>query len=208
MKFAREGYPFIGFFALVTAAVFLMLPAWIALIFLALTLFMAYFFRDPERSAPEGDAIFVSPADGKVIVVEQVNESVYIKNRVLKISIFMSPLNVHVNRSPCDGKVEEVVHTAGRFLSAFKPEASVENENIAMVLNTKSGRIVVRQIAGLVARRAVCRVKPGDMLRKGDRFGIIKFSSRLDIFLPAATVPDVKLGDRVLAGESVIGHIS
>jgi phosphatidylserine decarboxylase len=207
MKFAKEGYPFIGFFAVVTIAAFIALPVWIAPFFLAITLFMAYFFRDPERTIPEGDAIFVSPADGKVIVLQPVDESMFINDRTLKISIFMSPLNVHVNRAPCDGKVDQVVHTAGRFMSAFKPEASVENENIAMVLDTKFGKILVRQIAGFVARRAVCRVKPGDILGKGDRYGVIKFSSRVDLFLPAATVPSVKLGDMVTAGQSVIGQI-
>jgi phosphatidylserine decarboxylase len=207
MKFAKEGYPFIVLFAAVTIAAFLALSVWIALFFLALTLFMAYFFRDPERSVPEGDAIFVAPADGKVIVLQHADESIFINNRTLKISIFMSPLNVHVNRAPCDGKVEKVVHTPGRFLSAFKPEASVENENIALVLDTGFGKIVVRQIAGFVARRAVCRVKPGDSLRKGERYGVIKFSSRVDLFLPAETVPSVKLGDMVTAGESIIGQI-
>jgi|WetSurMetagenome_2_1015567.scaffolds.fasta_scaffold00050_53 phosphatidylserine decarboxylase len=207
MKFAGEGYPFIGFFAVITLAAFIALPVWIALFFLALTLFMAYFFRDPERKIPEGDAIFVSPADGKVIVLQHADESVFINEKTLKISIFMSPLNVHVNRAPCDGIVDQVVHTSGRFLAAFKPEASIENENIAMVLDTRFGKIVVRQIAGSIARRAVCRVNPGDKLQKGERYGLIKFSSRVDLFLPAATVPSVKLGDTVTAGESVIGHI-
>jgi phosphatidylserine decarboxylase len=207
MKFAKEGYPFIGFFAVVTAAALIMFPACVALFPFALTLFMAYFFRDPERSVPEGEADFVAPADGKVIVLQPVTESIFIKDRMLQISIFMSPLNVHINRAPCDGKVDQVVHTAGRFLSAFKPEASVENENIAMTLDTKFGKIVVRQIAGFMARRAVCRVKPGDFLKKGDRYGLIKFSSRVDMFLPAATVPGIKLGDTVKAGETVIGYI-
>ncbi len=207
MKFAREGYPFIGFFAVITAAALLLLPAWTALFPFAITLFMAYFFRDPERSVPEGEASFVAPADGKVIVLQQVTESVFTKGKMLQISIFMSPLNVHVNRAPCDGKVDQVVHTSGRFLSAFKPEASVENENIAMTLDTKFGRIVVRQIAGFVARRVVCWAKPGDSLKKGDRYGLIKFSSRVDIFLPASTVPNIKLGDNVRAGETVIGYI-
>jgi phosphatidylserine decarboxylase len=207
MKFAKEGYPFIGFFAVVTAAFIIFMPAWIALFPLALTLFMAYFFRDPERSVPEGEADFVAPADGKVLVLQQVTESIFVKERMLQISIFMSPLDVHINRAPCDGKVEQVVHTSGRFVSAFKPEASVENENVAITLDTKFGRIVVRQIAGFVARRVVCWAGPGDSLKKGDRYGLIKFSSRVDIFLPAATVSGLKLGDTVKAGETVIGYI-
>lgn len=207
MNFAKEGYPFIGFFAVTTAATLILAPAWIALFPLALTLFMAWFFRDPERSVPEGEGLFVAPADGKVLVLQPVRESLYINDEVLQISIFMSPLNVHVNRAPCDGTVEKVVHTKGRFLSAFKPEASVQNENIAMTLNTKYGKILVRQIAGFVARRAVCRVKPGEAVKRGGRYGIIKFSSRVDIFLPVATIPKIKLGDTVTAGETVLGYI-
>ncbi|WP_333655541.1 phosphatidylserine decarboxylase family protein, partial [Dissulfurispira sp.] len=180
---------------------------WVALLPFILTLFMLYFFRDPERIAPEGDNIFVSPADGKVILIKNVREDQHLKNDAIEVSIFMSPLNVHVNRAPCDGVVESVVHTSGKFLSAFKHEASLQNENIAMLLNTKHGKVLVRQVAGFVARRAVCRVKPGDALKKGDRYGIIKFSSRLDIYLPKNTEIKVKSGDRVKAGESVLGLI-
>jgi phosphatidylserine decarboxylase len=169
---------------------------------------MAYFFRDPERAMPEGDNIFVSPADGKVILIQNVDEGEHIKCGAVKVSIFMSPLNVHVNRAPCDGVVESVVHTPGKFLSAFKHEASLENENIAMLLNTKYGKMLVRQVAGFVARRAVCRVKPGDTLKKGQRYGIIKFSSRLDVFLPKDADIKIKIGDKVKAGETVIGEIA
>lgn len=207
MRFAEEGYPFIGAFAVATAAALMAGPVWIAIFPLALTLFMAYFFRDPERAIPEGEGLFVSPADGKILVLQAVRESGFINNETLQISIFMSPLNVHVNRAPCDGAVEKVVHTNGRFLSAFKPEASVQNENIAMLMDTKYGKVLVRQIAGFLARRAVCRVEPGHDLNRGERYGVIKFSSRVDIFLPQATVPKVKLGDRVAAGETILGYI-
>jgi phosphatidylserine decarboxylase len=207
MRFAKEGYPFIGFFAVITAVCAFLLPAWIALFPLVLTLFMFWFFRDPERTVPEGNGIFVAPADGKIIVLAKVRESVFTNSAMLQISIFMSPLNVHVNRAPCDGKVDQIVHTPGKFLSAFKPEASVENENIAMTLDTEYGRLVVRQIAGFVARRCVCWAKPGDRLKKSERFGLIKFSSRVDIFLPASTVPKIKPGDRVIAGETILGQI-
>jgi len=207
LRFAEEGYPFIGAFAVATAAALMAGPVWIAIFPLALTLFMAYFFRDPERAIPEGEGLFVSPADGKILVLQAVRESGFINNETLQISIFMSPLNVHVNRAPCDGAVEKVVHTNGRFLSAFKPEASVQNENIAMLMDTKYGKVLVRQIAGFLARRAVCRVEPGHDLKRGERYGVIKFSSRVDIFLPQATVPKVKLGDRVAAGETILGYI-
>jgi phosphatidylserine decarboxylase len=142
-----------------------------------------------------------------VILIQKVFEQTFLKGDAIEVSIFMSPLNVHVNRAPSDGVVDTVVHTRGKFLSAFKHEASLQNENIAMVLDTKYGKVLVRQVAGFLARRAVCRVKPGDSLKKGGRYGIIKFSSRLDIYLPQNTKISVKLGDRVKAGQTVIGEI-
>lgn len=207
VKFAPEGYPFIGFFAILTVIVYFAGWQWIALLPFVLTLFMQYFFRDPDRTTPEGDNLFISPADGTIIKIEKVREDRQLRADALEISIFMSPLNVHVNRSPCDGKVEEVVHTKGRFISAFKDEASIQNENIAMLLNTKHGKILVRQVAGFVARRAVCRVKPGDTLKKGERYGLIKFSSRLDVYLPVNIALRVKLGEKVRAGETILGII-
>jgi phosphatidylserine decarboxylase len=171
---------------------------------LLLTLFFAWFFRDPERTAPAGDGLFVAPADGKVIVLAQVREKEFLNDDALMISIFMSPLDVHVNRMPCDGTVATVEHRPGKFLKAFLPEASWENESIAMVLSTPYGKVLARQIAGAVARRCVCRVRPGNALRRGERYGIIKFSSRVDIFLPAAAAPKVALGDKVTAGETII----
>jgi len=215
MRFAPEGYPFLLFFLVITmiTAVF---AIWAAIFPFVVALFMAYFFRDPERTIPGGDNIFLSPADGKVILIQDVGEEQIPpicasqwgrEGRLIGVSIFMSPLDVHVNRAPCDGVVESVVHTPGRFLSAFKQEASSENENIAMLLETRYGKVLVRQVAGFLARRAVCRVKTGDLLRRGERYGIIKFSSRLDIYLPANTVLKVGLGDRVRAGESVLGEI-
>ncbi len=207
-KLAPEGYPFLIFFSILTIIAFFATGGiWIALLPFILTLFMMYFFRDPERIAPEGDNIFVSPADGKVILIKNVREDQHLKSDAIEISIFMSPLNVHVNRAPCDGVVESVVHTKGKFLSAFKHEASLQNENIAMLLNTRHGKILVRQVAGFVARRAVCRVKPGDILKKGQRYGIIKFSSRLDVYLPKDADIKVKLGDKVKAGETIIGTV-
>ena len=206
IKLAPEGKPFIlGFFGL-TILVVLFAP-WGALLPFALTLFMAYFFRDPERNTPEGKNVLVSPADGKVILIHKAYEDKFLKGDAIEVSIFMSPLDVHVNRAPCEGTVEEVVHTSGRFLSAFKHEASLQNDNIAMLLNSRYGRILIRQVAGFLARRAVCRVKKGDSLSKGERYGIIKFSSRLDIYLPKEVQMRVKLGDRVKAGETVIGEM-
>jgi phosphatidylserine decarboxylase len=206
MKLAPEGYPFILGFAALAIIVALFAP-WAAVIPLILTLFMVYFFRDPERKIPTGGDIFVSPADGKIILIQKVHEEKFIEGESMEVSIFMSPLNVHVNRAPCDGTVESVVHTPGKFFSAFKHEASMQNENIAMVLNTKYGKVLVRQVAGFLARRAVCRVKPGDVLKRGERYGVIKFSSRVDLYLPQDAKVRVKLGEMVKAGETVIGEM-
>lgn len=206
-KTASEGYPFIFAFLLLTVLVAFLAP-WGATVPLALSLFMVYFFRDPERRVPPGEKIFVSPADGKVILIQKVFEEKFLKSDVLEVSIFMSPLNVHVNRAPCDGSVQAVAHTPGKFFSAFKHEASLQNENIAMLLDTKYGKVLVRQVAGFLARRAVCKVKPGDLLKMGERYGIIKFSSRLDLYLPKSAQIKVKLGDSVKAGETVIAEIA
>lgn len=204
-RFAPEGYPFIFVFLFITIVVAFFAKPWIVVILLGLTFFMFFFFRDPERSIPEGNNIFVSPADGKVILIQNVHEERYLKNDATQVSIFMSPFNIHVNRSPCDGTVKLVVYTPGRFLSAFKPEASRENENITMLLETENAKVLVRQVAGFIARRAVCRVKPGDTLKRGERYGIIKFGSRLDVYLPLYTEIKVKLGDKVKGGESILG---
>ncbi len=164
---APEGYPFIAVGSAVTIAAFFSGWVWAAALPLVLTIFIIYFFRDPQRQAPKGDNIFVSPADGRVIQIHAVTEEKFLKGRAIEISIFMSPLNVHVNRAPCDGLVESVVYTPGAFLSAFKPEASIRNENIAMLLAGSSGSILVRQVAGAVARRVVCRVTAGRLPEKG-----------------------------------------
>lgn len=206
LKLAPEGYPFISIVAAVTVAAFIFGGAWAAALPLMLTIFTVYFFRDPERKTPCGDNLYLSPADGRVIQIQTVTEEKYLKSRANEISIFMSPLDVHVNRAPCSGVVESVVYTPGAFISAFKPEASIRNENISMLLRVNSGSILVRQVAGAVARRVVCRVRPGDALKQGERYGIIKFSSRLDVFLPEDTEIKVKIGDSVRAGETIIGQ--
>jgi phosphatidylserine decarboxylase len=168
------------------------------------TVFMCYFFRDPERTAPRDRGLFVAPADGKVIVIRETDEPEYLRAGVMQISIFMSPLNVHVNRAPHEGKVKSVVHTKGSFLAAYRDEASLQNEHIDMVLETGYGDILVRQVAGFLARRAVCRVKEGDELQRGERYGIIKFSSRVDVYFPRSAEVKVQVGDMVRAGETVL----
>lgn len=181
---------------------------WAAILPLLLTGFMLYFFRDPERAVPQGVDLFVAPADGRVILIRDVFEDKYLKSDMKEISIFMSPLNVHVNRAPCDGTVRTVRHTKGVFLAAYRDEASVRNENVEMLLDTKYGGVIVRQVAGFVARRAVCRKKVGDVLKRGERYGVIKFSSRLDVYLPKDADIKVQLNQTVKAGETVIAEIA
>jgi phosphatidylserine decarboxylase len=172
-----------------------------------MTIFMAYFFRDPERIIPQGEGLFVSPADGKVILIKDVHEKEYLKTDAKEVSIFMSPLNVHVNRAPYDGVVSLVNHSPGTYKAAYREDASMNNENIAMVIDTHAGRILVRQVAGFVARRAVCKVKTGDSLKRGERYGMIKFGSRLDVYMPINTEIKVTLGEMVKAGETIIGEL-
>lgn len=207
MRLAPEGYPFIVGSLMITVITGIFTEIWVALISLFLTVFMIYFFRDPERESPEGEGLFVSPADGKIILMRDVFEKEHLKADVKEISIFMSPFNVHVNRTPCDGKIKSIQHNKGKFMAAYKGDASFRNENIEMTLETKYGDILVRQVAGYVARRAVCRANAGDSLRRGERYGIIKFSSRLDVYLPKDTQIKVKLGDKVKAGETIIGSL-
>ena len=222
IKFAPEGYPFIfGSLLLTAVASISLLLGWKAgsskmilyvlffafCLFLMLTFFMAFFFRDPDREIPGGEGLFVSPADGRVMLIRDVLEKDYLKTGTKEISIFMSPLNVHVNRSPCDGKVSIVKYSPGKYMAAYKEDSSIKNENIVTVLEGKQGRVLVRQVAGFLARRAVCRAKVGDVLKRGERYGIIKFSSRLDIYLPQDAGIKVKIGDRVKAGESVIAAV-
>ena len=204
---AKEGYPYIIIFAATTIVALLLGGKWMVIVPFVITVFMVYFFRDPEREIPEGEGLFVSPADGKIILIKDVFEKEHLKADVKEISIFMSPFNVHVNRTPCDGKIKNIQHNKGKFMAAYKDQASFKNENIEMTLETKYGDILVRQVAGYVARRAVCRANTGDSLKRGERYGIIKFSSRLDVYLPKNTEIKVKLGDRVKAGETVIGVI-
>jgi len=219
MKFAPEGYPFIAgslIFAGIALAVFLWVIRHVgsatiisAAFFLLLSsvcllFFMAFFFRDPERIIPGGEGIFVAPADGKVIAIRDVSSESEVGAEATEISIFMSPLDVHVNRSPCDGRVAAVRYFPGKYMAAYREDASLQNEHIVMLLEHESANVLVRQVAGFIARRAVCRVKQGDILRRGERYGIIKFSSRLDVRLPKSVHIMVKLGDTTKAGETII----
>lgn len=206
LKLAPEGSPFILGALALTVLVSIFFPVGTPIPFV-LTAFMVYFFRDPERLIPEGKDLFVAPADGRIIVIRDVHELQHLNAEMKQVSIFMSPFNVHVNRAPCDGRVKTVRHNKGRFLAAYKDDASIKNENIEMVLETSYGDILVRQVAGFVARRAVCRKREGDELRRGERYGVIKFSSRVDIYLPKDVEIKVKINDTVKAGETVLAEL-
>jgi len=205
MRLAPEGYPFIFVFGLLTASAWFIAGLLPALVPFALTVFMVYFFRDPDRVVPDEEDVFVSPADGRVILIREVFEPDYIKGKAKEVSIFMSPANVHVNRAPCDGKVLRVKHNKGRYIAAYREESSLKNENIEMLIDSPYGGILVRQVAGFLARRAVCRKKEGDALKRGERYGIIKFSSRVDTYLPVEAEVRVKLNQKVKAGETILG---
>ncbi|MGH7264104.1 MAG: phosphatidylserine decarboxylase family protein [Candidatus Rokuibacteriota bacterium] len=185
------------------------LVAWLgwtktALLPLVLAVFMAYFFRDPERTPPAVPGAVLAPADGRVVDVRTDVHDPFV-GPARQVSIFLSPLDVHVNRAAIEGRVVSVDYRPGAFLPAYRPEASARNEQTAVSLEGPSGRVVMRQIAGVLARRIVCRVRPGDALRVGERFGMIKFGSRMDVVMPAGARLSVSVGDRVRAGETILG---
>nr|WP_316348264.1 phosphatidylserine decarboxylase family protein [Desulfuromonas acetoxidans] len=205
---AVEGYPFVGLFAFVTLVVALLDWSLVTVLCLAVTLFSVYFFRNPDRTVPQGEGVVVAPADGKVVFADIVREERYCKDEVLKISIFMSLLDVHVNRVPCSGKVIDQFYNKGQFFNASLDKASLENEQAGMLVETASGRkVVVVQIAGLIARRIVTYPVVGDVLECGQRFGLIRFGSRLDVYLPKDTVSELRIGDVCVGGETVIGQL-
>ncbi len=202
-----EGAPSIALTALASLVFAVLDFAPPALIFLALCFFCCNFFRDPERVVPTGPDLAVSPADGKVIKVTTMPDPFTQKPR-LCICIFMNVFNVHVNRSPVAGKVVDIAYHAGKFINASFDKASCDNERCAYLLEDNGGgRWSMVQIAGLVARRIVCRVDPGDTLARGERFGMIKFGSRVDLYLPEGYEPRVKIGEKVLAGQSILAEL-
>ena len=228
MKYiAKEGIQFITG-ALVFSLVFLVLyfyAKYIILKYIFFSLFILsllffffciYFFRDPERKPDsilkEGE--IVSPADGRVIFLQKIFDDRFLKEEAVKVSIFMSLFNVHVNRVPAGGIVEKIIYNEGKFFSANLDKASFENEYNGVILSIednsggKNKRIAFVQIAGLIARRIVCRIKEGDKVESGSRFGLIKFGSRLDIYLPLSFRQDIKVGDKVFSGKTIMGKIS
>ena len=205
---AAPGYPYIfasAFVTFVLALLGLTLPALVAL---AATLGICAFFRDPDRLIPDDSGAVVSPADGKVIVTDPKATSPFGAEECLKVSVFMSVFNVHVNRAPCHGRVMEIDYRPGRFHMAHKDAAVSSNEQNALLLETEDKQMLaVVQIAGWVARRIICAVKVGQDLARGQRFGMICFGSRLDLYLPTGSRLNVKKGDKVAAGTSILGYL-
>jgi len=205
----REGMPFIVP-ALVILLVILVLhfPAWITAIWLLLAIFIVAFFRNPERVIPPGEKLIACPADGEVVLVDEVDDQRHGLGRCRRVCVFMSPFNVHVNRAPVSGKVVAVRYRPGRFYVASDAKASEHNEQCALVLETADGlRIAAVQIAGMLARRIVTYPREGDELIKGQRYGLIRFGSRVDLYLPFGSTIDVVRGDRVFGGSTVIGRL-
>jgi phosphatidylserine decarboxylase len=205
---AKQGFPFIVPLGLLTVICALLGLKSIAYLLFLLTAFVIWFFRNPQRKPPEDLKAVVSPADGKVIKIEDVVQNDLLKGPSKKISIFMSVFNVHVNRIPYSGTVEAINYRPGKFFCANLDKACSLNEKNSVLIKTDGGQqILTEQIAGLIARRIECWVQVGMPVNRGDRFGLIRFGSRLDIFLPAEAVVSVKIGDMVTAGETVIGWL-
>lgn len=203
---AREGWPFLAGIVLISILVsfwsgLASIPFWL------LSIFVLQFFRDPPRIAPEGELNVLSPADGRIVAVEEVRDT-YANRDALKISVFMNVFNVHSNRAPVAGAVRSVDYFAGQFFNASLDKASLENERNATVMLTPQGHVVTAvQVAGLVAKRILCYVKPGDSLYAGQRYGFIRFGSRVDVYLPPGSRPRVAIGDKVQATSTVLAEL-
>jgi phosphatidylserine decarboxylase len=176
----------------------------VSAVFLGLTV---NFFRDPERTSPAGENLVLSPADGKIISIRQFEEKEFLRSGASVISIFMSPLNVHVNRNPISGRVKHLRYVKGEYFAAFEDKASEKNEQMVIGVEGLRGRVLFKQIAGFLARRIVCTLKMDDTVKAGERFGMIKFRSRVDVFVPASAILRAKVGDDAVAGESVLAEL-
>jgi phosphatidylserine decarboxylase len=214
LNFAREGLLFIAIAAVIAAGAFgfaISRRSWglwlAAFVLLLLALWVAYFFRDPERTGDRGPSLVVSPADGKLIMITQVDEPGFIKGRAIRLSIFMNVFNVHVNRYPVDGVVKYVHYNKGKFFNAAAEKSSLENEQMSVGIDAGRYQILVRQIAGLIARRIVTYSKLGEKVKQGERMGIIRFGSRVDVFIPPGSTIKAKLGDATIAGVTILAGL-
>lgn len=214
MSFAREGMVFIVGGAVAVVIVILLAlafrswPLWVAgVLLLIVTIWIAYFFRDPERTGPRGDHLVIAPADGRIVMITPVEEPDFVRGRAIRISIFMNIFNVHVNRYPVSGAVTYERYNAGKFFNAAAEKASLENEQMSVGLEHDGQRVLVRQIAGLVARRIVTYARLGVTAVQGERMGIIRFGSRVDVFVPPDATILARVGERPLAGTTVLAEL-
>jgi phosphatidylserine decarboxylase len=202
---AREGWPFVGGAVAIAALVTFFSAAW-SIPFWIIALFVLQFFRDPPRVIPQDPNAVLSPADGRIVVVEKTQDP-YAGREAIKISVFMNVFNVHSNRAPVDGKIAKMQYFPGKFVNADLDKASIENERNALVITAANGQTVTCvQVAGLIARRILCYVKAGDFLKRGQRYGFIRFGSRVDVYLPLTAVPRVTVGDKVSATETILAE--
>ena len=214
--FTKYGYTTIAIAAAVSIIIFFLglyqnngiIEISLILLSLILLIFTLNFFRDPDRKSPGKDDVVISPADGRVLLVKEVDDNKYINGKAKQISIFMSPLNVHVNRIPIDGKVEYLKYHHGKYLAAFEDKASEVNERSEFGINSKYGKVFFTQVAGFIARRIVYDIKEGDSVHQGDRFGMIKFGSRVDVIVPFNWHEKVQKDDKVTAGETILFEIN
>ena len=214
MNFAREGLVLIAIAVLLAIGAFAVavsVRSWglwlLALTLTVVALWVAYFFRDPERAGDRGAGIVISPADGKVVMVTEVDEPAFLHGRATRVSIFMNIFNVHVNRYPVSGTVRFVHYNPGKFLNAAAEKSSLENEQMSVGIENGHTRVLVRQIAGLIARRVVTYSREGEQVEQGDRMGLIRFGSRVDVFLPPNAKVTVNVGQLTFAGVTVVGRL-
>lgn len=214
MSVAKEGIPFILIAAALAAGGFglaLMRKSWplwlLAFVLTVVALWVAYFFRDPERTGERGDKLVISPADGRIVMITDVDEPNYAHGKMTRISIFMNIFNVHVNRYPVNGTVRYTHYNPGKFMNAASDKASLDNEQMSVGIESGGYKVLVRQIAGAIARRIVTYSKDGDRARQGDRFGLIRFGSRVDVFVPVGSKIRVKLGEKPSAGTTVLAEL-
>jgi phosphatidylserine decarboxylase len=207
MRIAKEGYPFILFPAALAAGAWAIGWTPLAVVFAVFALGFLGFFRDPERRPPQGEGLIVAPADGKIVSITKTKHGRLMKSADSRVSIFLSPLDVHINRSPIAGEVVEINHTPGKFVAAYNDEASEANEqNSLKLIDDRRREVEVVQVAGVLARRIICRARKNDLLGRGARFGLIMFGSRTDLYLPADSRVEVAEGQRVKGGETIIGR--
>jgi phosphatidylserine decarboxylase len=214
VNIAREGTPFVLIAVAVAAGSFTLAlvrrswPLWLlAFLITIVALWIAYFFRDPERSGERGEGLVIAPADGRVVQISEVDEPAFVHGKTTRISIFMNVFNVHVNRYPVSGTVRYLHYNPGKFLNAAAEKSSLENEQMSVGLETGTRKVLVRQIAGLIARRIVTYSKEGDVVRQGDRYGLIRFGSRVDVFIPSGSRLRLRVGAGTLSGVTVLAEL-